>query len=184
MRNAAYFWITTSSTKRHSPDIFRRLAVSALGQPRDAGTGGIHPVRGRKKYLECDYGLAACEPGKSDRQCRWDYPNGWAPLQLIAIEAFDRNGFTEAARRLAQKYVDLVTANFEKTGELWEKYNVADGTVDIRGAHPMPAMMGWSRRRVRLRRRLSQPFPVTDQKSVPAAGCNAAGTASRSEIDR
>ena len=63
---------------------------------------------------------------------------------MIAIEAFDRNGFTEAARRLALKYVDLVTANFEKTGELWEKYNVADGTVDIRGTHPMPAMMGWT----------------------------------------
>ena len=129
--------------KRHSP-VFSVASLfplwASLATPEQAES----TLFAAEKYLECDYGLAACEPGKSDRQCRWDYPNGWAPLQLIAIEAFDRNGFTEAARRLAQKYVDLVTANFEKTGELWEKYNVADGTVDIRGAHPMPAMMGWT----------------------------------------
>ncbi|MBS1370654.1 MAG: alpha,alpha-trehalase [Lentisphaeria bacterium] len=94
--------------------------------------------------LECRHGLAACEPNDSGRTYQWDYPNGWPPLHFIAIEGLDRYGFTEAASRIARKYVDTVTQNFEKTGALWEKYNVVAGSVDVKSEYETPQMLGWT----------------------------------------
>ena len=62
----------------------------------------------------------------------------------MAIEGFDRYGLTAAAKRIAEKYVECVTRNFRKTGDLWEKYNVFDGTIDVQGEYQMPAMLGWT----------------------------------------
>lgn len=33
---------------------------------------------------------------------------------------------------------------FEKTGCLWEKYNVVEGSINVTNEYEMPAMMGWS----------------------------------------
>ena len=98
-----------------------------------------------EKYLEFDFGISACERNQgSSRPLQWDYPNGWPPLQFMAIEGFDRYGLTAAAKRIAEKYVECVTRNFRKTGDLWEKYNVFDGTIDVQGEYQMPAMLGWT----------------------------------------
>ena len=94
--------------------------------------------------LECEHGLAACEKNDSGRVYQWDYPNGWAPLHFVAIEGLDRYGFTDAARRIARKYVDTVVRNFERTGALWEKYNVVTGSVDVKDEYKMPQMLGWT----------------------------------------
>ena len=34
--------------------------------------------------------------------------------------------------------------NFEKTNNLWEKYNVIDGSTRVAAEYEMPAMMGWT----------------------------------------
>src|SRR3546814_459349 len=36
---------------------------------------------------------------------QWAYPNGWAPLQFIVIQALERYGYHEDARRLAHKWI-------------------------------------------------------------------------------
>ena len=53
---------------------------------------------------------------------------------------------TDIARRLARKYTELVEKCFDETENLWEKYNVVEGNVNIcqEGTGKMPAMMGWS----------------------------------------
>ena len=62
-----------------------------------------------ENFLEFDYGLSACEKNNSGQIYQWNFPNGWPPMQFITIEAFDRYGFTNAASRIAQKYIDVVS---------------------------------------------------------------------------
>lgn len=96
--------------------------------------------------LEMNYGIAACEKNDAEGNYQWDYPNGWACLQYLVMMGLDRYGYRTEARRIARKYVELADRVFEMTGNLWEKYNVAEGNLEIRheSKKKMPAMMGWS----------------------------------------
>ncbi len=95
--------------------------------------------------LEFNYGIAACTPGKRQYNYQWDYPNGWPCLQFLAMKGLHNYGFDEAAGRIAYKYVSTVAVNFEKTNNLWEKYNITDGTTtNVNNEYDMPAMMGWT----------------------------------------
>ncbi len=96
--------------------------------------------------LECRYGLSACEKNDAPGVYQWNYPNGWACQQYLAVVGFQNYGMTEIALRLARKYTELVEKCFDETENLWEKYNVVEGNVNIcqEGTGKMPAMMGWS----------------------------------------
>jgi alpha,alpha-trehalase len=59
---------------------------------------------------------------KSEGQ--WDYPFGWAPLQLLAIEGMRRYGYDEDANRLSINFLSMVLQNFLRDGTIREKYNV------------------------------------------------------------
>ncbi len=96
--------------------------------------------------LERCFGLLACAPGlRPPKQVyQWDAPNVWAPLQFAAIAGLLRYGFINEALRIAEKYVRVVTLNFERTGNLWEKYNAETGSLDVANEYEMPAMLGWT----------------------------------------
>ncbi len=96
--------------------------------------------------IEMVYGLVTCEKTNEKSTFQWDYPNGWACLQHIAISGFKRYGYEKTAKRLAEKYAALAEKIFAETGNLWEKYNVVQGNIDINQEDPgnMPPMMGWS----------------------------------------
>ena len=94
--------------------------------------------------LEREYGLLTCEENDVEGTFQWDAPNGWACLQYIAIIGLDNYGYKEEARRIAEKYVLLVEKVFKETNNLWEKYNVIEGNVNVKGEYEMPSMMGWS----------------------------------------
>ncbi|HCL04123.1 MAG TPA: alpha,alpha-trehalase, partial [Lachnoclostridium phytofermentans] len=94
--------------------------------------------------IELDYGITCCEKNDSGCVYQWDYPNGWPPLQLIAMVGLQNYGFDKEAYRIAKKYVDLVERVFEATGCLWEKYNVLEGNVEVINEYEMPPMIGWS----------------------------------------
>ncbi|MGI6530152.1 MAG: trehalase family glycosidase [Clostridia bacterium] len=94
--------------------------------------------------IEFDYGISTCEDTDQKVVYQWDYPNGWPCMQIIAVEALDRYGYKEEALRIAKKYLYNICVNFEKSGHLWEKYNVVTGTLDVRDEYEMPAMLGWT----------------------------------------
>jgi alpha,alpha-trehalase len=56
---------------------------------------------------------------------QWDYPYGWAPLQLLAIEGMRRYGYEEQANRVSKEFLSMVLQNFLHDGTIREKYNVA-----------------------------------------------------------
>ena len=94
--------------------------------------------------LESEYGILTCEKNDVEGIFQWDYPNGWACLQYIAIVGFDRYGYTEEAKRIAEKYIRLADKVFKETGNLWEKYDVVNGSVVVGCEYETPPMMGWS----------------------------------------
>ena len=55
---------------------------------------------------------------------QWDYPYGWAPTQLLAIEGLRRYGFQEDANRVSYKFLSTIAQNFRSDGTIREKYNV------------------------------------------------------------
>ena len=91
---------------------------------------------------ELPYGIACGAPNPAWK-CQWDYPNVWAPLQFVTYKALMNYGYTEEARRVAEKYVALVEKNFAETGNLWEKYDGLTGKVAC-DEYEAPPMMGWT----------------------------------------
>jgi alpha,alpha-trehalase len=55
---------------------------------------------------------------------QWDYPYGWAPTQIIAIEGLRRYGFNDDANRISYKFLATIAENFRRDGTIREKYNV------------------------------------------------------------
>ena len=92
--------------------------------------------------LNLEYGISAGEPNPV-WSCQWDYPNVWAPLQFVTYKALKNYGFDAEAKAVAEKYVNLVENNFEKTENLWEKY---DGNTGERACfeYSAPPMLGWT----------------------------------------
>jgi alpha,alpha-trehalase len=88
-------------------------------------------------------GLVTTLEERHDRQ--WAYPNGWAPLHWIVTEGMDRYGFREEAMTIRRNWCTNCLAVFEKTGDLWEKYNVvAVSTEPEPGLYGTLAGFGWT----------------------------------------
>jgi len=89
------------------------------------------------------YGVACTD--SRYRRGQWSYPQGWAPIQVIAYVALKNYGLNKEAESVAEKYVRLIEKVYEKTGDLFEKYNVVtgtDNTCDEGKIHH--TMMGWT----------------------------------------
>jgi alpha,alpha-trehalase len=68
----------------------------------------------------------------SERQTQgqWDYPFGWAPLQLLAAKGMRRYGYNSDADRVSTEFLRTVQKNFERDKTIREKYNVVTGSSD------------------------------------------------------
>lgn len=76
---------------------------------------------------------------------QWAYPNGWAPLQIIVIQAMERYGYHDVAERLARKWISANLLQFEATGKFFEKYNVVEiHAPSIEGVYPAQSGFGWT----------------------------------------
>ena len=55
---------------------------------------------------------------------QWDRPNGWAPLQYLAVEGLKRNHEERLARVIARRWIARVSRSYARTGLLQEKYDI------------------------------------------------------------
>lgn len=92
--------------------------------------------------LERAHGVSAGAP--ADAAYQWGDPNVWAPLQYVAVKSLENYGLRADARRVAQKYVETVRTNYEKSGGLYEKYNGDTGGNDAVSEYGTPEMLGWT----------------------------------------
>ncbi len=59
---------------------------------------------------------------------QWDWPNGWAPLQWMAVKGLEKFDKGDIARAIASSWVSLNEKVFAATGKMMEKYDVVDTT--------------------------------------------------------
>ncbi|MDQ6889555.1 MAG: trehalase, partial [Bacteroidota bacterium] len=55
---------------------------------------------------------------------QWDAPNGWAPLQWIAIIGLRNYKHEQLAREIAKRWMNINEEVYHETGKMMEKYNV------------------------------------------------------------
>ena len=80
--------------------------------------------------FETEHGLLT---STTSTGCQWDAPFMWAPLVLMAVQGMDRYGFHEEATRVARRFLATLSAEFERTGQLFEKYNAVTGSAEVAG---------------------------------------------------
>ncbi len=76
---------------------------------------------------------------------QWDAPNGWAPLQWIAVSGLRRYGIDGLARSIATRWLATVERVYRSSGRLMEKYDVADpDRPGGGGEYPLQDGFGWT----------------------------------------
>jgi alpha,alpha-trehalase len=55
---------------------------------------------------------------------QWDRPNGWAPLQYLAVEGLKRYGENELAGEIARRWIRANLESYARIGVLQEKYDI------------------------------------------------------------
>lgn len=75
---------------------------------------------------------------------QWDAPNGWAPLQWIAVDGLARYGHKELAHEIARRWVGTVARTWAETGKLLEKYDVEERKSGGGGEYPTQDGFGWT----------------------------------------
>ena len=95
-----------------------------------------------EKYLLKNGGLIST-PNVNHQQ--WDSPNGWAPLQWMAITGLERCNQKVLAKEIATRWIKLNNDVYQRTGKLMEKYNVVDTGLEAGGGeYPGQDGFGWT----------------------------------------
>jgi len=75
---------------------------------------------------------------------QWDKPNGWAPLQWIAVAGLRRYGEEETAARIAARFVTTAEREYRASGRMLEKYDVEEARPGGGGEYPLQDGFGWT----------------------------------------
>jgi alpha,alpha-trehalase len=76
---------------------------------------------------------------------QWDAPNGWAPLQWIAIKGLRKYGYDELALEIGKRWIASCDHVYHTQGKFVEKYNVYDPTsMSSGGEYELQDGFGWS----------------------------------------
>lgn len=76
---------------------------------------------------------------------QWDSPNGWAPLQWVAIEGLRRYGYDELAGKIIDRWMTTVEMVYDDSHRLVEKYNVTGGDgLGGGGEYVLQDGFGWT----------------------------------------
>ena len=74
---------------------------------------------------------------------QWDAPNGWAPLQWIAVVGLRNYGFDRLAHEIAARWVHENIAGYQRYAKLVEKYNVTTPGGDEGGGGEYATQIGF-----------------------------------------
>lgn len=80
---------------------------------------------------------------------QWDRPNGWAPLQWLAVEGFEAYGHHDLARDIRARWLDTVEKVYAQEGKLVEKYALRRSASEAPcggggGEYPLQDGFGWT----------------------------------------
>jgi alpha,alpha-trehalase len=78
---------------------------------------------------------------------QWDRPNGWAPLQWLAIRGLRRYGHIDLSEDIAHRWLCTVGSLYRRESKLVEKYALdqhTDGVGGSGGEYPLQDGFGWT----------------------------------------
>ncbi|MDE2148645.1 MAG: alpha,alpha-trehalase TreF [Gammaproteobacteria bacterium] len=75
---------------------------------------------------------------------QWDQPNGWAPLQWIAIVGLKNYGEHALADDIADRWLDTVAAVYRRHSKLVEKYDLRSAQPGGGGEYALQDGFGWT----------------------------------------
>ncbi len=84
---------------------------------------------------------------RTESQAQWDFPYGWAPIQLLAVEGLRRYGYDQEADRISEHFLSMVLENFKRDHTIREKYNVvtrSSETSVVEGYSQNVTGFGWT----------------------------------------
>ncbi|MBF0298276.1 MAG: hypothetical protein HQK51_06125 [Oligoflexia bacterium] len=99
-----------------SADTFTPLYVGMV----DANKAKL--IREKLTILEKNGGIMSSELTSSPHQ--WDGNNGWAPFQMIAMQGLKNYGYEDDAKRIAQKWTNLIAKVYIENGAIYERMDV------------------------------------------------------------
>jgi alpha,alpha-trehalase len=152
-----YRWTRQQRTGRVSAAMLYPLFVGAASSVQAARVAG----EVRRDLLKP--GGLVTTPIDTGQQ--WDAPNGWAPLQWIAVAGLRDSGQKPLADTIACRWMVTVNAVFMRTGKLVEKYDVVD--IERRGGggeYPLQDGFGWTNG---VMRQLTALYPDNDALTSP-----------------
>ncbi len=127
-----------------------RLKLSAaLAVPLYVGVASHEQAREisrtiRKRLLMAG-GIATSEQASGQQ---WDVPNGWAPLQWMAIQGLRRYGETELSEEISHRWLQTVGSLYQREWKLVEKYALhaasENATGGAGGEYPLQDGFGWT----------------------------------------
>ncbi|MBS2028219.1 MAG: trehalase [Deltaproteobacteria bacterium] len=132
-RRGLYFDWSLSAGKRSSYETLASFYPLWVGLA--SGKQAARVAENLELFLEPG-GLATSSrrsrAGAPSEPLQWDWPIGWAPLQVIAVEGLRRYGFHALADRVAYRWLHLVfRVAGEQNGSLKEKYDVVAGSAEV-----------------------------------------------------
>ncbi|WP_415774502.1 alpha,alpha-trehalase TreF [Paraburkholderia sp. J94] len=100
---------------------------------------------------------------------QWDEPNGWAPLQYLAIAGLRRYGENALAQTIATRWIATNLVYYRRTFKLVEKYDVSAAAAKASsaggGEYPLQDGFGWTNGVLRV---LLAMYPHTEGTTIPA----------------
>ncbi|MBO9708521.1 MAG: alpha,alpha-trehalase TreF [Caulobacter sp.] len=75
---------------------------------------------------------------------QWDTPNGWAPLQWVAVSGLRRYGEEDLARDIGRRWLATVEREYRASGKMLEKYDVEEAKAGGGGEYPLQDGFGWT----------------------------------------
>ncbi|MDP9012876.1 MAG: alpha,alpha-trehalase TreF [Pseudomonadota bacterium] len=132
-----YRWTHRERIRRISAATLYPLFVSLASEPQAAAV-----ARATQRAL-LEPGGIVTTPLDTGEQ--WDSPNGWAPLQWIAVDGLRRYRHAGLAATVACRWMAGVNRLYRESGKLVEKYDVVDtGRRGGGGEYPTQDGFGWT----------------------------------------
>jgi alpha,alpha-trehalase len=104
---------------------------------------------------------------------QWDAPNGWPPLQWIAVSGLRHYAISPLADSVACRWMVGVNRVYAQSSKLVEKYDVmTTGRVGGGGEYPLQDGFGWTNG---VMRKLMALYPNFAANSTPES-CGSSGT--------
>jgi alpha,alpha-trehalase len=153
-----YRWTSHSRMPRVSAATLYPLFVSLASKPQAAAVANT----AARELLKAG-GIVTTTVNTGQQ---WDSPNGWAPLQWIAVSGLLDYGQAPLAQAVACRWMANVNDVYLQSGKLVEKYDVVTvGRSGGGGEYPLQDGFGWTNG---VMRRLMALYPADADITTPA----------------